>query len=164
MNYSMIEQKSNEEAKRLAEAIGFACMRWQEVVESFDETFGKLHGLNGAERRCLSVIMRGPQPANAVAKAIGLAPPSVTALIDRLTARDLVRRIADTGDRRRILVAPSEKAIELAREAYGPIEKAGMRMLEQFSEAEKQVILRFLTQAIDMQESELDRLLQEQKT
>ncbi|MFK0164337.1 MarR family winged helix-turn-helix transcriptional regulator [Rhizobium sp. NPDC090279] len=159
----MIEQKSNEETERLVEAISFACMRWQEATESFDETFGKLHGLNSAERRCLSVIMRAPQPANAVAKAIGLAPPSVTALIDRLSARDLLHRIPDPSDRRRVLVAPSEKAIRLGREAYGPIAAAGAQMLEQFSEAEKRVVLRFIMQAIEMQERELDRLLQQDK-
>jgi DNA-binding MarR family transcriptional regulator len=158
MNYSMIEQKSNEESKQLSEEIGFACMRWQEAVEAFDETFGKLYGLNSAERQCLSVIMRAPQPANVVAKAIGLAPPSVTALIDRLTARDLVYRVADPNDRRRILVAPSDKAKKLGREIYGPIHQAGMQMLEQFSETEKQVVLRFLTQAIEMQERELEQL------
>jgi len=156
----MIEQKSNEESQGLAEAIGFACMRWQEAVEAFDETFGKLYGLNSAERQCLSVIMRAPQPANAVAKAIGLAPPSVTALIDRLTARGLVHRVADPKDRRKILVAPSEKAVTLGREIYGPIHEAGMLMLKQFSEKEQQVVLRFLTQAIEMQEHELDRLQQ----
>ncbi|RKD69049.1 DNA-binding MarR family transcriptional regulator [Rhizobium sp. WW_1] len=163
MNYSMIEQKSNEEAERLSEAIGFACMRWQEATESFDETFGKLHGLNSAERRCLSVIMRAPQPANAVAKAIGLAPPSVTALIDRLSARGLVHRISDPSDRRRVLVAPSEMAVKVGMEAYGPIQEAGMQMLRQFSEAEKQVVLRFIRQAIEMQERELERLLQQDK-
>jgi DNA-binding MarR family transcriptional regulator len=164
MNYSMIEQKSNEEQHRLVEAISLACMRWQEATGSFDETFGKLHGLNSAERRCLSVIMRAPQPANAVAKAIGLAPPSVTALIDRLSARDLLHRVPDPNDRRRVLVAPSEKAVRLGREAYGPIEQAGAQMLKQFSEAEKQVILRFVTQAIEMQERELERLLQQDKS
>ncbi|KAA1180276.1 MarR family transcriptional regulator [Rhizobium tropici] len=163
MNYLMNEQKSNEDKQYLAEAIEFACMRWQEATESFDEAFGKLHGLNSAERRCLSAIMRAPQPANAVAKAIGLAPPSVTALIDRLSARDLVHRIPDPNDRRRVLVAPSEKAIRLGKEGYGPIQEAGLRMLKQFSAAEKQVVLRFITQAIEMQERELVRLLKEDK-
>ncbi len=160
----MNEQKSNENERRLVEAIGFACMRWQEATESFDETFGKLHGLNSAERRCLSVITRAPQPANAVAKAIGLAPPSVTALIDRLSARELVHRVPDPNDRRRVLVAPSEKAIRLGQEAYGPIEAAGAQMLKQFSEEEKQVVLRFITQAIELQERELERLLQQDKS
>ncbi len=160
MNYSMIEEKSNEESPDLAEAIGFACMRWQEVTEAFDETFGKLYGLNSAERQCLSVIMRAPQPANVVAKAVGLAPPSVTALVDRLTARGLVHRIADPKDRRRILIAPSDMAVEVAREIYGPIQDAGSRMLEHFSDNEKRIVLRFLTEAIQMQENELERLQQ----
>ncbi len=138
-------------------------MRWQEATEAFDETFGKLYGLNSAERQCLSVIMRGPQPANVVAKAIGLTPPSVTALIDRLTARDLVHRVADPKDRRRILVAPTQKTMELSKEIYGPIQEAGTKMLEQFSGAEKQIVLRFLTEAIAMQERELDRLQQKSK-
>jgi len=159
----MIEQMSNGEAQQLVEAIGFACMRWQEATEAFDETFGKLYGLNSAERQCLSVIMRGPQPANVVAKAIGLTPPSVTALIDRLTARDLVHRVADPKDRRRILVAPTQKTMELSKEIYGPIQEAGTKMLEQFSGAEKQIVLRFLIEAIAMQERELDRLQQKSK-
>lgn len=99
-----------------------------------------------------------------MAKAIGLAPPSVTALADRLTARGLVHRIADPKDWRRILVALSEKAVEVAKEIYGPIEEAGVRMLEHFSETEKQIVLRFLIEAIGMQERELERLQQREKS
>ena len=76
---------------------------------------------------------------------------------------DAVHRISDPSDRRRVLVAPSEMAVKVGMEAYGPIQEAGMQMLRQFSEAEKQVVLRFIRQAIEMQERELERLLQQDK-
>jgi DNA-binding MarR family transcriptional regulator len=145
----------------LIAAIGFACMRWQEAVETFDETFGRLHDLNSAERRCLSSIVFGPQPASAIAKATGLTPAAVTSLVDRLAARDLVRRKADPQDRRKVMVEITEHALALSAPVYGPVQQEGEKMLAHYSADELKVILKFVEEARAMQEMLIERLAQQ---
>ena len=49
-------------------------------------------------------------------------------LISRLESRGLVRRRADTVDRRRVLVEATERTRDLVRSAYGPIARAGAEL------------------------------------
>lgn len=66
------------------------------------------HSLTATDTRTLELLDRlGPQSAGEIAAHTGLAATSVTALIDRLEARGLVRRAADANDRRKVLVARS---------------------------------------------------------
>ena len=135
----------------LAAAIGLAAMRWQEAVETFDETVGRLNDLNSADRRCLSLVSQGPQTASAVARATALTPAAVTALIDRLEARGLVRRTADAADRRRVLVEATAKAQALIEACYMPTARAGAEMLRAYGAEELQAIRRFLADALALQ-------------
>jgi long-chain acyl-CoA synthetase len=52
--------------------------------------------------RVLGILAEGSNAASALADRLAVRPPSVTALIDGLVARDLVERRHDEGDRRRI--------------------------------------------------------------
>jgi DNA-binding MarR family transcriptional regulator len=70
---------------------------------------GEVYGLSGPERRCLSSVSHGPQPANAIAKNVNLPPAAVTTLIDRLETRGFVRRQSDPDDRRKVMAAAAEK-------------------------------------------------------
>nr|WP_298100350.1 MarR family transcriptional regulator [uncultured Shinella sp.] len=131
--------------------IGRAIMRWQDATQDFDEAFGRLHGLSSPERRCLNLILSGPQTARAIASETGLTPASITALLDRLEARDLLSRKADPNDRRKVMVWATRKAQAMAESAYGPIYREGGELLKGYSSAERAAILRFMTDALDLQ-------------
>ena len=79
-------------------------MRWQDETQAYDEAVGERLGLNAAERRCLGFLHGGPQPAGAIAAAIGLTPAAVTALVDRLEARGLLTRKRSEEDRRKVII------------------------------------------------------------
>lgn len=136
----------------LIEAIGKAVMRWQDAVETFDETFGRKHDLNSSDRRCLSLLSMGPQPAVAIAKATSRTAASVTSLIDRLAARGLVARRTDSMDRRKVMVGATPKAMRLIESGYGPIRKKGADMLAPYSCADLAVVNRFINDAIRLQQ------------
>jgi len=142
----------------LITAIGFAAMRWQDAVETFDEAVGRLHDLNSADRRCLSFISHGPQAASAIARETALTPAAVTALIDRLEARGLVRRGTDPADRRKVLVEATATAQALIASCYGPIAEAGARMLTAYSTEDLAAIRRFLEDAQALQARMTDTL------
>jgi DNA-binding MarR family transcriptional regulator len=150
---------SSSKRETLIAAIGLGIKRWQDATEAFDGTVGRLNDLNGADRRCLSSVIQGPQSASAIAKETALTPAAVTALIDRLEARGWVRRQPDAVDRRKVLVEATDHARELAQVAYLPIAKAGADLLAGYSIQELGVIRRFVEDALALQQRMTEALL-----
>ena len=95
--------------------------------------------------------MFGPQTARAIATETGLTPASITALLDRLEARGLLSRKPDPNDRRKVMVWATRETQVMAEDAYGPIYREGVALLEGYSAAEREVVLRFVTDAVAMQ-------------
>ena len=154
---------SSGKRDELTNAIGVAVMRWQDATQAFDEAVGELHELNGPERRCLSFVSLGPQTASAIAKETALTPAAVTALIDKLEARNLVKRRADASDRRKVLVEATDKTHHLIRDTYMPTAQAGAKLLASYSVEELTAIRRFLEDALDLQQRMTVKLLERQQ-
>lgn len=148
----MIEENPSSLRAVLTARIGEDIMRWQDATQDYDEAVGLQQALGPAERRCLSVTWSRPQPAGAIATATGLTRAAVTALIDRLEARGLVRREADPTDRRRVLVAQTEAARALVADTYQRLADAGARLIEGYSDAELETVARFIADARRIQE------------
>ena len=149
---------SSKPSESAREAIGHAIMRWQDATALFDEEVGKRLNLSLSERQCLSCLAQGPRPARDIAEATRLTRGAVTTLLDRLEARDLVRRTPDTHDRRQILVAMTESAQQATMHYYAPIAMEGMRFLAGFSDEQLTTILAFIEGATDLQLAQVDRL------
>jgi DNA-binding MarR family transcriptional regulator len=111
-------------------------------------------------RRCVSFVSLGPQTASAIAKETALTPAAVTALIDRLELRKMVRRRSDASDRRKVLVEATDKTRELIRATYIPIAQAGAKMLASYSIAELTAIRRFVEDALVLQQRMTAKLLE----
>lgn len=154
---------SSNRQDKLIDAIGLAIMRWQDATEAFDETVGRIHDLNSADRRCLGFVGQSPQTPGAIARETALSPAAVTALIDRLETRGLVRRRPDPDDRRRVLVEATDTTHELIHATYAPIARAGARLLGKYSIEELTAILRFLEEALALQRRMTARLLEREK-
>src|SRR5262245_29860346 len=148
-------KSSSRNREEIVMAIARAVMRWQDATQDFDEAVGKRLDLNAAERRCLSFLYAGPQPAGAIAGATALTPAAVTSLIDRLEARGYVARNRSAEDRRKVFVEMTEKARAATGRYYGPLAEEGGRFLMAFSRDELQAVERFLAGAIDIQERRL---------
>ncbi|MDH7804786.1 MULTISPECIES: MarR family winged helix-turn-helix transcriptional regulator [unclassified Rhizobium] len=132
-------------------AIGHTIMRWQDARQDFDEAFGRIHGLSSPECRCLGLIAFAPQTARAIADETGLTPGSITALLDRLEARGLLSRKPDPNDRRKVMIWPTHRMQVMVDEAYGPIHREGVSLLEGYSPDERAIVLKFVTDALNLQ-------------
>jgi len=128
----------------MTDAIGEAVSRWQDATQLFDEAVGARLGVSPSERRCLAFLATGPKAARDIAGETRLTPAAVTALVDRLEARDLVLRQADANDRRRVIVRLTQEAEELAHEYYGPIVAEGRKLLKRFTPGQLRTILEFV--------------------
>jgi DNA-binding MarR family transcriptional regulator len=145
-------------SEELIAAIGSAIMRWQDATALYDEEVGARLGLSMSERHALACLAHGPRPARDLAEAAHLTRAATTALIDRLEERGLVRRTPDTEDRRQVLVSMTPKAQRATATYYGPIAGEGAALLAGFSRAELATILKFMEDALALQQRHLERL------
>lgn len=142
----MVEINSSSDAKaELVQRLGTLIVRWQEATQRYDEEVGAIFQLGPAERLCLSFLTSGPQTSGAIARATRLTPAAVTSLIDRLEARNFVRRQPDPHDRRKVMVEAAEATFTLIKRAYEPMATEGAAALGKRSVEE----LRFLTEVIE---------------
>ena len=91
---------------------------------------------------------------------MSLSPAAVTALLDRLEARHLVKRARDKADRRKVLVALGDAAFEIVAR-YLPIAKEGRKRLASMTEAELAAVAKFVDMALDLQRRFNDTIVAE---
>lgn len=77
---------------------------------------------------------------------LGMNSAAVTALVDRMQRLGLVERARDTADRRRVLLTVTERATDLGWAFFGPLIARVVGSLDGYSDAELDVIRRFLTE------------------
>lgn len=108
---------------------------WQALREAYfllrerwGENLGRF-GLSFTDYTVLDLCAQGPAKASAVARATGVTAAGATDVIDRLVARRLVRRVADPGDRRVVLIRLTPAGRRLHRDA-GSTKRATVRYLK----------------------------------
>ncbi|MBT2321418.1 MarR family transcriptional regulator [Variovorax paradoxus] len=115
-------------AGRLGEAslrrvLGYQLAQASIVTDSiFDAEVASPLQLRPVEYTVLTLIAENPggSPAR-LARALAVTAPNITALLDRLEARELIERKASDNDRRSQVLAVTRKGAELARKATNRI-------------------------------------------
>jgi DNA-binding MarR family transcriptional regulator len=97
-----------------------ACRALYDAIDRLDAVAAGRVGISRNDLRALNALERGPCRPRDLAAALGLTTGSVTSLIDRLETRGLVRRAPDPGDRRGVLVVPTEAMFAV----LGPLYRA----------------------------------------
>jgi DNA-binding MarR family transcriptional regulator len=133
--------------------LGFQFRAMQTEFEDHDVAVARLLGLNGTDMRVLDFLGRtgdpasfdsAPTTAGDLARASGLTTGGVTAALDRLEKAGWVRRRADPGDRRRVLVELTDKAVQMTIDVYGPLKERGEEKLRGYTVDELEVFLKAL--------------------
>jgi DNA-binding MarR family transcriptional regulator len=134
----------------------------QLAVDRMDEAVGRVLGINRTDGRCMDVIQRAGQiSAGRLAEEASLTTGSVTAVLDRLAAKDYVRRVPDPNDRRRVLVELTELAEERTWALYGPLAERGHPHLERLTGPELELLIGFLRLGIELNEERATEILAE---
>ncbi|MFE5484801.1 MarR family winged helix-turn-helix transcriptional regulator [Streptomyces sp. NPDC056527] len=115
--------------------------------------------LGPTETKTLDLLQRnGALTAKELAEHSGLAPASVTGLVDRLERKGFVRRVKHPTDKRRVLIEPRpEKLAELAP-LFEDWAREVHELYEEFTTEELLTVTRFLTGATDRQRAATKRL------
>ncbi len=125
----------------------------QNATDQMDDAAARGFGVNRTDARCLDIIEQfGPIAAGRLAEMAGLTTGSVTAVIDRLVAKGYLRRVADPGDRRRVMVELTEELEQLAGRYYGPLAEHAFPLLSGYTNSELELIADFLRTSTEIVE------------
>jgi MarR family transcriptional regulator, organic hydroperoxide resistance regulator len=85
----------------------------QRLPRHLNAQFERLH-LTDLEAHVLLHLLKEERPVAELQKGLGVAPSTLTGVIDRLEERGLVRRVVNPADRRSFLVAAREAGLKVA--------------------------------------------------
>ena len=150
----------SREREQIYVALGNEVRANQRATDVVDELICQLLGINRTDARCLDILdQHGSMSAGDLAEASRLTTGAITAVIDRLERAGLARRVPDPSDRRRVLVEPSEKALEFANELMvEPMRNLYIPMAERYSDDDLRLILDFTRRGRELQEQHAEWL------
>jgi DNA-binding MarR family transcriptional regulator len=154
----------SSEKRQLFDELLSEVRRSQNATARFDQAVADALGIGRTEMRCLDFLDRmGPGTAGQLAEETGLTTGAITAVIDRLERAGLARRRADPGDRRRVLVEPTAKAIGLGQRFYGEHMKQSERIYRRYTEEELALLLEFVREGRQFNDRQAERLEQDSR-
>ena len=125
--------------------LGLALLRRNQLLtQMLDEAAAEYLGINTTDGRALDAIDQagGRITAGDLARDLRLSTGAVTTIVDRLERAGYARRVADPGDRRRVLIEATPKVQKAAAEIYGGPDDA-LTWARGYSDAELGVLVRF---------------------
>jgi len=148
----------------LLEELALAGRAMSAATVMFHTTVAARQGLSATEEKALDLLERfGPLTAGELSKRSGLAPASVTGLINRLEGKGFARRIAHPSDRRSILV---EVDAERVYAGMAPLFTDWVGSLQElyagYTDEQLELILHFLTEVARRQREATARLTRDQ--
>jgi DNA-binding MarR family transcriptional regulator len=119
-------------------------------------------GLNATDTKCIDLILRCEDEkvtAGWLSQQSGLTTGAITHILDRLEKRGHIQRTRDTEDRRRIFVRVNQKSLKSLTPKYEAIGMAYMKLLEQYSDDELELICGYLEKTSEVSRQELSKFV-----
>ncbi|MFJ4779502.1 MarR family winged helix-turn-helix transcriptional regulator [Streptomyces sp. NPDC088762] len=111
----------------------------------FHEAAAAKQGLSATGTKTLDLLQRrGPLTAKELSQLSGLAPASVTGLVDRLERKGFVRRTGHPTDKRRVLVEALPERLDALRPVFEDWAREVAELCEEFTTEELETVIRFL--------------------
>ncbi|HKA12031.1 MAG TPA: MarR family transcriptional regulator [Candidatus Dormibacteraeota bacterium] len=114
-------------------------------IDRLDRLAADRYGLNRTDLHSLEIVgSSGGLTPTDLAQALGFTTGGVTTVIDRLERAGYARRRPDPGDRRRVVVEPTELTAERDAEVFGQLILSTQQIAATYTDAELAVIRDFL--------------------
>jgi DNA-binding MarR family transcriptional regulator len=124
--------------------------RTYDRLRAIEDALFARHDLTAQQYNALR-LLRSAHPGSmrtlALASRLISRAPDITRLVDKLEARGLVTRTQQTGNRRVVNVAITEKGIELLRELAEPVRECARQQLGHLGEEEQRQLALLLREA-----------------
>lgn len=114
----------------------------------FHTVLAEKQGLGATETKAIELLQRaGPLTAGELGAQSGLAPPSITGLVNRLEKKGYVRRVGDTSDGRKVRIEPIGEKLGEAAALFEDLVSQMENLCSTFSVQDLETIARFLSEA-----------------
>lgn len=125
----------------------------------FHTKMAELQGLGGSDGKALDLLDRfGPLTAGELGERSGLAPASVTGLVDRLADKGLVRRVKDPADGRRVLIELARERLAGFAHMFDDLVREMSELADEFTDEQLDAIARYVEGAAKRQTAATGRL------
>ena len=126
---------------------------------AFHLRLAERQGVSAIEEKALDLLERdGPLTAGELGEHIGLAPASITGLVDRLERKGLARRARSPRDGRRVLLEVNAEKSEEKAALLGELQGEMERLFAGYTVKQLETIYHFLTEAARIQKASTDKL------
>ena len=115
------------------------------AIERIDREGIAETGLNLSDFMIMEALLhKGPLPVNTIGKKVLLTSGSMTAAVNRLENKGLVKRIKDTSDGRRFFVHLTKTGRNIIKQAYDAHKKNLEKIAEILTPKERDELIRLL--------------------
>lgn len=129
----------------------------------FHQAAAASYGLGITDMKTLGVLLQeGAMTAGQIAQRLSLTTGAVTNLIDRLERQDLVKRMADPKDRRKVIVVVNQEKLASGENVYLSMGEAFNRLYESYTIDELEFLARYQQAAIELTKQEIAKLARKQ--
>ncbi|MET0028438.1 MAG: MarR family transcriptional regulator [Candidatus Thiodiazotropha sp.] len=135
----------------LSEEILIALRRVIRAIDQHSRNLVQTHGLTGPQALLLTEIVRsGGLTGSALAKRVSLSQATVTDVVKRLEARQLLVRNRDEVDRRKVILRASEAGAQLVRQSVPLLQERFQSRLDELHDWEQNQLLSSLQRIAEM--------------
>jgi DNA-binding MarR family transcriptional regulator len=109
--------------------------------------------LTPAHTKCVGAIMRSGSDAvtaGYLAQELGLTTGAITGLVDRLVEKQVVERLRDEQDRRKVLIRVNRKKLARIAPFYESLGKSVRKLLSTYNDKELATIADFMGRAVEL--------------
>lgn len=132
-----------------------ALRRITRAIDLHSRHLSTTFGLTVPQLVCLRVIgARGPMSPSQLASEVSLSQGTITGILDRLVARQLISRERTSTDRRVVTVRITEAGTALVQAAPSPLQERFVDKLGTLSEEEREIIRLTLNKIVRMMDGE----------
>jgi DNA-binding MarR family transcriptional regulator len=142
-------------SEKFEEDVLKALRRITRAIDLHSKQLASAFGLTGPQLVCLRVIGRRKfiTPSE-IAREVSLSQATVTGIVDRLAARQLVTRERSEEDRRLVTVTITDAGKALVENAPSPLQEKFAERLRQLSEEERAIVGLVLNKIVGMMDGQ----------
>ncbi|MDR6987225.1 DNA-binding MarR family transcriptional regulator [Paenarthrobacter nitroguajacolicus] len=145
--------------KALLEAVFASGRELSTAAVMFHTKLSELRGLSATEGKAIDILLRfGPMTAGEFGQHSGLAPASVTGLMQRLESKGIARRVKHDEDKRKVLIELIGDQVTAATPYFIDFMSGLTNLLEGYGDDELRVIADYSAKAAEIQKKAAARL------
>lgn len=138
----------------IGDQVIIALRRVIRAVDLHSRALVESHGLTGPQALILKVLQDGRICAGELASRVSLSQGTVTDILNRLEQRELLKRVRDTHDRRRVMVEATASGLALLARSPPLLQERFVRSFNNLQEWEQTQLLASLQRIAAMMDAE----------